>query len=79
MAFLILNDETPFAEEYDNYNYYFDANDPDSFKNAVRLLAQMSNAQKNTPAASHAKRGLSNCKDHYSQPGSSENLPVISS
>ncbi|HPG39948.1 MAG TPA: hypothetical protein PLP19_11215 [bacterium] len=60
MAFLLMNDSTPFAEEYDTNYYYFDANDPKAFREAVRLLANKSHAQKNTPVTNNVKRGSIN-------------------
>jgi len=57
MAFLLMNDSTPFAEEYNNNYYYFDANDPDAFREAVLLLTKKSHLQKNTPATNNENGG----------------------
>ena len=38
MAYLYFDDDSPFAEEFENNYIYFDEKDPEAYRLAVRIL-----------------------------------------
>ncbi len=38
MAYLYFDDDSPFAEEFENNYIYFDEKDPEAFRLAIRIL-----------------------------------------
>jgi hypothetical protein len=69
MAFIYINDATPFAEEYESNYFYFDANDPNAYREAIKILKKrVIPVNKKAPIMKNQDWGLANSNKFNNNP-----------